>query len=353
MKKRQVRNAEARENRKINNQNRQKNNGLNNNKTKRINTKNLPTFILIGLILMIIIIAIIYYVFLRYAPEQIITYSGYAVEGKTMVENLKNSDISNIAPYLGLIEVQENDLLYKRLNSYYIGEDDKKEIDINYPIYINEGNALLNIGKNTKLITVNYEEVEGYPDFMMTDGVMYNGADITRADGNKYIFLKSEDQIFTNVGKIKITTSSNQYEIKEFSNIYFTEDYITYYEMPGDSDVQNWYMQYKRIADIDNNSKIEVNGETISYKTFLEKLGLIQIEDNNNTNNEEQTNKVAENTVKNEIEQEQTNDENSTNTVDSNKDDNKENEWQEGMWEKPTVSCRRRLYNKNELICNR
>ncbi len=326
MKKRQVRNAEVKQNRKLNrslNQNQANN--------KRINTKNLPTFILMGLILMIIIIAIIYYVFLRYAPEQIITYSGYAIEGKTMAENLKNSDISNVDLYLSLIEVQENDLLYKRLNSYYIGEDDKKEIDINYPIYINEGNALLNIGKNTKLITVNYEEVEGYPDFMMTDGVMYNGADLTRADGNKYIFLKSEDGIHTNVGKIKITTTSNTYEIKEFSNIYFTENAVTYYEM------ENGYLQYKRITDIDNNSKIEVNGETISYKTFLERLGLIQTEDNNNANNEKQTN---ENTVKNEIEQEQTNSKNNTtDTADSNKDNNKENEWQEGQWEKPTVSC--------------
>ena len=328
MKKRQARGAKVKENRKPNK-------GLNQNKTKRINTKNLPTFILIGLIIMLIIIAIIYYVFLRYAPEMIITYSGYAIEGKTIVENLKNSDMSNVTPYLGLIEVHENDLLYKRLNSYYIGEDDKKEIDINYPIYINEGNALLNIGKNTKLITVNYEEVEGYPDFMMTDGVMYNGADITRADGNKYIFLKSEDQIFTNVGKIKITTSSNEYEIKEFSNIYFTEDYIAYYEMQDDSDVQNWYMQYKRINDIDMDSKIEVNGETISYKTFLERLRIIQVEES--INNEENENIIEENTVKEEDNTTHEENNSNKNKVETNKPD--EQKWQEGQWEKPTVSC--------------
>ena len=315
-----------------------------NNKGKRVNVKNLPTFILIGLILMIIIIAIIYYVFLRYAPEQIITYSGYAIEGQALAENLKNSDISNVKPYLDLVEVQENDLLYKRLNSYYVGEDDKKEIDINYPIYINEGNALLNIGKDTKLITVNYEEVEGYPEFMMTDGVMYNGADLTRADGNKYIFLKSEDEIYTNVGAIKITTATNTYNIKEFSNIYFTENSITYYEMEEDSNVQNWYMKYKRIDDIDNNSKIEVKGETISYKTFLERLGLIDSEENvNNTDKEKTTNEISENTVE---KPEQVNEESSANENNNattgtteGKEENQESEWQEGMWEKPEVSC--------------
>ena len=320
--------------------------------------KNLPTFIVIGLIIMIIIIAIIYYVFLRYAPEMIITYSGYAVEGKTMVENLKNSDVSNVNQYLGLVEVHENDLLYKRLNSYYIGEDDKKEIDINYPIYINEGNALLNIGKNTKLITVNYEGVEGYPDFMMTDGVMYNGADITRADGNKYIFLKSEDEIYTNVGKIKISTALNEYEIKEFSNIYFTEDYIAYYEMQDGSDasdgsnensdnaqnkannVQNWYMQYKRINDIDMDSKIEVNNETMTYKEFLERLGIIQTEENNNTEEiVNETNEIEEPTENNVEEETTTQEQNNEGNTTTNESEPEEQEWQEGQWEKPTVSC--------------
>ena len=298
--------------------------GLNNKgKGKRINVKNLPTFILIGLILMIIIIAIIYYVFLRYAPEQIITYSGYAIEGQALAENLKNSDISNVKPYLDLVEVQENDLLYKRLNSYYVGEDDKKEIDINYPIYINNGNALLNIGKNTKLITVNYEEVEGYPEFMMTDGVMYNGADLTRADGNKYIFLKSEDEIYTNVGAIKITTVSNTYNIKEFSNIYFTENAITYYEM------EDGYLQYKRIDDVDKNSKIEVNGESLTYKTFLERLGIIDTEENNSNdkkdNETEEANKINENTVE---EPEQVNEENSIDE-NNNTNDSTENKQEE------------------------
>ena len=297
---------------------------------------------------MLIIIAIIYYVFLRYAPEMMITYSGYAVEGKTMVENLKNSDVSNVNPYLGLVEVHENDLLYKRLNSYYIGEDDKKEIDINYPIYINEGNALLNIGPTTRLITVNYEEVEGYPDFMMTDGVMYNGADITRADGNKYIFLKSEDEIYTNVGKIVINTVLNEYEIKEFSNIYFTEDYIAYYEMQEGSsnnkndgiqnNMQNWYMQYKRINDIDMDSKIEVNNENMTYKTFLERLGIIQAEENNKTEETENIieNEVAENDVEEENNTHKQNNESNTTT---NESEPTEQEWQEGEWEKPTVSC--------------
>ena len=301
---------------------------LRNNKIKGKNTKSMPMFILIGLIAMIIIIAIIYYVFLRYSPEQIITYSGYAIEGKTMAESLKSSETSSIDQYLNLIEIKENDLLYKRLNSYYIGEDDKKEVDINYPMYINEGNTIFNISRNTKLITVNYEEVEGYPEFMLTGGVMYNGGDLTRADGNQYIFLKSEDEIYTNVQAIKITTATNEYEINEYSNIYFTEEAITYYEM------QDGYMEYKRIADIDNNSEIEVNGETLTYKTFLERLGIIQSdEQQENNNRDEEVNEIVENNI---VDNETQTEENNNNNVINNET---EEEWQEGMWAKPEVSC--------------
>ncbi len=330
---------------------------LRNNKIKGRKIKNMPMFILIGLIAMIVIIAVIYYVFLRYSPEQIITYSGYAIEGKTMAENLKSSEISNIEQYLNLVEVKENDLLYKRLNSYYIGEDDKKEVDINYPMYINEGNTIFNISRNTKLITVNYEEVEGYPEFMLTGGVMYNGGDLTRADGNKYIFLKSEDEIYTNVQAIKIKTAINEYEIKEYSNIYFTEDAVTYYEMVNSNSAnsssndnnnsnneklnenskesinQNSYLQYKRIADIDNNSEIEVNGETLTYKVFLEKLGIIQSEEQGINNNENTLNETVENSIANnetQIEEENSN---------AIENETIEPEWQEGMWAKPEVIC--------------
>ena len=317
---------------------------LRNNKIKGRDTKNMPMFILTGLIAMIVIIAIIYYVFLRYSPEQIITYSGYAIEGKTMAESLKSSETSSIDQYLNLIEVKENDLLYKRLNSYYIGEEDKKEVDINYPMYINDGNTVWNLNQNTKLITVNYEEVEGYPEFMLTGGVMYNGVDLTRADGNKYIFLKSEDEIYTNVDKIKIKTATNEYEIKEYSNIYFTEEAITYYEIVNNNSSsddnnnsnkesinQNSYLQYKKISDIDNNSEIEVNGETITYKVFLERLGLIQSEGNTNSNDNENTlNETVENNTV-----EETQEENNQNNVINNETE----EWQEGMWAKPEVSC--------------
>ena len=302
---------------------------------KKVNIKNMPMFILIGLIAMIVIIAVIYYVFLRYSPEQIITYSGYAVEGREMAESLKRDETGNVKQYIDLIKVNENDLLYKKLNSYYIGENEKKEIDINYPIYINEGKTILNLGEKTRLITVNYEQVEGYPEFMLTGGIMYNGADLTRADGNEYIFLKSEDEIYTNIKEIKLKTVLNEYEIKQYSNIYFTEEAIIYYEM------QDGYMEYKRIEDVDNNSEIEIAGEKQDYKTFLEKIGIKQTEESKveqEKNEEDEGNKeevVEKENVSNEEVIQNGEGENNNTTNNGQADD----EWQEGEWIKPEVSC--------------
>ncbi len=126
------------------------------------------------------------------------------------------------------------------------------------------------MSKDTKLITVNYEEVEGYPEFTITEGVMYNGDDLLRTDGNEYIFLKTKDDIYTNVKDIKIETSNNKYEIPIFSQIYFLEDRITYYEVQGDS------LKYGKIEDIDEISKININGEELTYKEFLIKMGIIE-----------------------------------------------------------------------------
>ena len=297
------------------------------NKQKKFNKKNLPIFILIGIIIIFLILTIIYYVFLRYAPEKIISYNGYAIEGKTMVESLKSGDIENAEKYINLVEVHENDLLYKRLNLYYIGDNDKIEIDINYPIYINDGSTLLNLGENTNLITINYEQVDGYPEFMLTGGRMYNGDDLTRADGNQYIFLKSEDEIYTNVQKIKVKTLINEYEINEYSNIYFTENYITYYEMQEDG-----FLQFKRISDIDENTIIEVNGEELNYIEFLNRLRIIEDKENDNNISETENNVIENNkaieTSENTVEENNTNDNETT-----------ENEWQEGDWAKPEVSC--------------
>ena len=267
---------------------------------KKISVRNMPLFFVVGIILMIIIIISIYYIFLYYSPEFILPYSGYAIQGKIMVENLKSDNADTIQRYIDLVEVKEQELIYKKLNSYYVGTNDKTEIDVDYPIYVNELNTLLNLSENTKLITVSYEEVDGYPEFLLTGRVMYNGDDLTRADGNEYLFLKTDDEIYTNVAEIEIKTQYNTYKIKENSNMYITEESISYYEVNGT------YLEYHKIEDIDNNSKVIINGEELTYREFLKRLGYIEEEPQveKGSNEVEEQNIIQNNTTEEETEPE-------------------------------------------------
>ena len=86
--------------------------------------------------------------------------------------------------------------------------------------------------------------------------------------------------------------------------------------------MQNWYMQYKRINDIDMDSKIEVNGENLTYKTFLERLGIIQVEENKNSEEIVNETNEIEGTAENDVEEENNthkqNNESNTTTNESN-----------------------------------
>ena len=50
-----------------------------------------PIFLVIGLIAIILVIALIYFIFLKYSPIMNFKYEGYAISGKDITENLLGS----------------------------------------------------------------------------------------------------------------------------------------------------------------------------------------------------------------------------------------------------------------------
>ena len=298
--------------------------------------KKFPIFLLTGLILIILIVLLIYYLFLYYSPQTIMLYNGYAIEPKILSDNLQNTNMDEVDQSISMIKIKEDDTIFKKLNTYYIGDNQKNKIDINYPIYIDGKEVIFNLSKDTQLITVNYEIVEGYPEFTMADGVMYNGDDLLRADGNEYLFLKSKENIYTNVKKINIETSNNKYEIPIYSQLYIAEDKITYYE------VNDGVMNYKKISDIDKTSKIKIENEELTYEEFLQKMNIIskpknttgtEKDDEEDKKQEENDNsKNNDNSIKTD---EKNNIENDANNSNVN-DDEKNN--QDEIYKKPEVT---------------
>ncbi len=260
-----------------------------------------PKFLVIGLLLIIFLITLIYFIFLKYSPVMNFKYEGYAISGKQVTENLlgasegngagedandnNKANSSNSEKNIELSKIEEQGTIFKKLNSYFIGNKEKTEIDLNYPIYINDKNTIYNLSQDMLLISKNFEQVAGYPNLSVTDGKVYDGNNLERADGKEYIFAQNKEGIHINLKEIKINTIANEYVIPANSLIAFEKGYIRYYS------VSNNILVFNEIKDVDYNSQItikniESRGEnnkdgqmvdnTYNYEELLTKLGIIE-----------------------------------------------------------------------------
>ena len=162
-------------------------------KTKLGNLEIKPQFLIIGLVAIITIISLIYFIFLKYSPIMNFKYEGYAVSGKEITENLlgaasdkekgnaQNVDSSdNDVKNIDLAKIEEQGTIFKKLGQYFIGSKEKTEIDLNYPIYINDKNTMYNLSQDITLISKDFEKIAGYPNISITDGKVYNGNSLER-----------------------------------------------------------------------------------------------------------------------------------------------------------------------------
>ncbi len=256
-----------------------------------------PKFLVIGLIIIIVLITLIYFIFLKYSPIMNFKYEGYAISGKEITENLLGSSAENNEnKNIELTKIEEQGTIFKKLNDYFVGSKEKTEINLNYPIYINGNSSLYNLSEGSTLISKNFEEVSGYPNLSISEGKIYDGNNLERADAKEYIFVKTTDNIYINLYEIIITTTANEYKIPVNSIIAFTENEIRYYS------VNNNVLVFSQINDIDNNSNAQIVESNYTYEELLTKLGILQEESNNIQNIENtQTDIIQENTENEEI----------------------------------------------------
>ena len=274
-----------------------------------------PKFLVMGLIIIIVLITLIYFIFLKYSPIMNFKYEGYAISGKEIIENLLGSSEekgSSDSKNIELTKIEEQGTIFKKLNDYFVGNKEKTEINLNYPIYINGNSSLYNLSEGSTLISKDFEEVSGYPNLSISEGKIYDGNNLERADAKEYIFVKTTDNIYINLYEIKITTTANEYTIPVNSIIAFTENTIRYYS------INNNVLVFNQINDIDSNSNVQMVENNYTYKELLTRLGILQGEFNNTDNAEStETDIIQENTASEEIK-----DDNETNNNEQQNTDN-------------------------------
>ena len=265
-----------------------------------------PVFLVIGLIAIILVILLIYFIFLKYSPIMNFKYEGYAISGKEITENLLGSledaeDNETGNKNIELAKIEEKGTIFKKLNSYFVGNKEKTEINLNYPIYINGNSNLYNLSESSTLISKDFEEIASYPNLSISEGKVYDGNNLERADGKEYIFVKTADEIYINLNELKIKTIANEYTIPVNSIIAFTDNSIRYYS------VNNNVMVFNQMNDVDNYSNIQIVENTYTYEELLTRLGILQKESENTEGNENQSNITKEDTTNSNTEEKQEN----------------------------------------------
>ena len=277
-----------------------------------------PVFLVIGLIAIILVIALLYFIFLKYSPIMNFKYEGYAISGKEITENLLGSgetDNTNANKNIELTKIEEQGTIFKKLNDYFVGSKEKTEINLNYPIYINGNSSLYNLSEGSTLISKDFEEVSGYPNLSISEGKIYDGNNLERADAKEYIFVKTTDNIYINLYEIKVKTTANEYTIPVNSLIAFTENSIRYYS------VNSNVLVFNQINDVDNNSNVQIVENSYTYKELLTKLGILQEESNNTESSNSQENIIEENTANGEVTDDNENNDNEQPNTDNNTTD--------------------------------
>ena len=277
-----------------------------------------PVFLVIGLIAIILVITLIYFIFLKYSPIMNFKYEGYAISGKEITENLLGSgetDNTNANKNIELTKIEEQGTIFKKLNDYFVGSKEKTEINLNYPIYINGNSSLYNLSEGSTLISKNFEEISGYPNLSISEGKIYDGNNLERADAKEYIFVKTTDNIYINLYEIKVKTTANEYTIPVNSIIAFAENSIRYYS------INNNVLVFNQINDIDDNSNVEMVENGYTYKELLTRLGILQEESNNTESSNSQENIIQENTANEKVTEDNENKNNEQQNTDNNTSD--------------------------------
>ena len=289
-------------------------------------TINRPIYLTIGLLMVLLIISIIYYVFLKYSPIMNFKYEGYAVSGKEITEKLIGEEETE-GEDIELTKIEEQGRIFKKLSKYFVGNKEKTEINLNYPIYINGNSSIYNLSEESVLISKDFERIAGYPNLSIAEGKVYDGNSLERTDGKEYIFVETADKIYINLQEIKIETTANEYIIPSNSIIGFTEKEVRYYS------VNNNVLVFNQIKDVDENTRVGIVENNYTYEEILTKLGIIGKQEGNTEQKEE----AEENIIKEDTTSKETTEQ--AEQVEEEKEETSEDQINEGeVYIKPEVS---------------
>lgn len=229
----------------------------------------------------IIVAATILIVFLliyfnNYSSIRTFDVSGYVFNNDNITDNLTNGKTKSNKK-LSYSSVNTNDVLYSSRGNYYIGEKNKKQINSGYPVVSKDGSEVVIINDVGNLVDSKWNKITTVKNTIVSNKFLYNETDYERADGSVYLFIELDNGIYINLGSINININGKDNKLPTNSFVYFSTNYLRYYYLSDDKYI------YKELGGLDQTSIVTINNKKISYDKLLNRLGLIDKEDNDST----------------------------------------------------------------------
>ena len=229
-------------------------------------------------ILVVVLVIGFYITFLRFKEVGFIEMDGYLLKNNQITTNLYQDNNEERQPIV-ITPVKEMDKVYQQGDKLYVGEDKKKEISTSYPLISKDGSRILNFSSTSKLIQLDYEQVDSFPNTIIASGNLYHTSDYLKVDEEKYSFVLLEENLLMNTLPVKVITETEERKIPIYSIIYFQEDEIRYYEFKDET----W--TYQEITGVDEKTLVEIENNQTNYEDFLD---LIQIKEKQEIPEEEE-----------------------------------------------------------------
>ena len=249
---------------------------INNTKTEDYSfmSESFP-IIIIGII--IVLFLVFYFLFNTYKEVMKVDNDGFLLNTNTLILGSKKTE--NDSDLINTVDVKENDLIYVNTFRHYVDSSKEEAVNIEYPLFFNDGLSIKNYNSNVNLINNKFDRSTGYEGLVFSYGKAFDSFDYTQIDQENYLLLSYTDNVMINLYDVEVKTTVNKYNIPVNSFMYFEENNISYYERTKSGFV------YKVIEDVDFNSMITfyyTGGNEryeFTYETFLKGIDTLYIKD--------------------------------------------------------------------------
>ena len=228
-----------------------------------------------------ILAAIALFIYLnRFVDYTRVEVDGYIFSNDAIYDNLY---MAKETEEVSVEKVKVNDVIYKSNDTYYVGDTEKKSVNLKYPIVSKDSSTLYIVSNVGDLVADDFGREVSYSGTLITDSKLYNTTDYEQATNYDYYFVALNNGLFINLSEMTIDTYEGKCVIPLNSFINFSSNSLNYYYMANDEYV---YVNYPVI---DSKDKVILEDFKGTYKQLLINLSVIQDDTKNPDDPEDPT----------------------------------------------------------------